>query len=81
MVFAGKPSDFGQLPLAISPGGEGKLSGLIPSFLDAANLADDQNAGSFLALTWNSFAADNNVNSMVFEGNAVYILTTSETYK
>ena len=31
VVFAGKPDEFGQLPLAISPGGEGKLSGLIPS--------------------------------------------------
>jgi len=58
VVFAGKPGDFGQLPLAISPGGEGKLSGLIPSFVDAANFADDQNAGSFAALTWNSFGAE-----------------------
>ena len=58
MVFAGKPNEFGQLPLAISPGGEGKLSGLIPSYIDAANFADDQNAGSFVALTWNSFAPD-----------------------
>ncbi len=58
VIFAGKPSEFGQLPLAISPGGEGKLSGLIPSFVDAAKLADDQSAGSFVALTWNSFATD-----------------------
>ena len=56
VVFAGKPIDFGQLPLAISPTAEGKLSGLIPSFIDAANFADDQSAGSFVALTWNSFA-------------------------
>ncbi len=58
VVFAGKASEFGQLPLAISPGGEGKLSGLIPSFMAAANFADDQNAASFVALTWNSFAAE-----------------------
>jgi hypothetical protein len=58
VVFAGKASDFGQLPLAISPGGDGKLSGLIPSFVDAANFLDDQNAGNFVVLTWNSFATD-----------------------
>jgi hypothetical protein len=58
VVFAGKANEFGQLPLAISPGGEGKLSGLIPSFIDSANFADDQNAGNFVALTWNSFATD-----------------------
>jgi len=58
VVFAGQQSDFGQLPLAISPDGEGKLSGLIPSFIDAANFAGSQNAGSFVALTWNSFATD-----------------------
>jgi len=31
---------------------------LIPSFIDSANFADDQNAGNFVALTWNSFATD-----------------------
>ncbi len=55
VVFAGAETDFGQLPLAISPDGEGKLSGLIPFFTDAASFAGNQNAGSFVVLTWNAF--------------------------
>ena len=58
VVFAGRPNEFGQLPLAISPSGDGKLSGLVPSFISASNFAGDQNTGSFVALTWNSFASD-----------------------
>jgi len=58
VVFAGAPADFGQLPLAVSPGGEGKMSGLIPSFVEAANFADTPVAGGFAVLTWDSFATD-----------------------
>ncbi len=53
VLFAGKAADFGQLPLAVSPTGDGKLSGLIPSFADTPDFS-----GGFLALTWNSFAAN-----------------------
>ncbi|HTV42410.1 MAG TPA: BatA domain-containing protein [Candidatus Sulfotelmatobacter sp.] len=53
VTFAGQPSDFGELPLAISPGGDGKLSGLIPSFQDAP----DFGTGGFFVLTWDWFAA------------------------
>jgi len=67
VVFAGQPADFGQLPLAISPAGEGKLSGLIPSFVDAANFADGQDTGNFVALTWNSFATDSEARWMVLK--------------
>ena len=58
VLFAGKPNDFGQLPLAISPSGEGKLSGLIPAFIESTNFLTDQNAGSFVALPWSFLAAD-----------------------
>jgi len=68
VVFVGQPGDFGQLPLAISPGGEGKLSGLIPSFLEPANFADDENAGSFVALTWHSLASDGAARWAVLKG-------------
>jgi len=53
VIFAGTASDFGQLPLAVSPTGDGKLSGLIPSFVDRPDYF-----GDFLALTWGWFAVD-----------------------
>ncbi len=53
VIFAGKASDFGQLPLAVSPAGDGKLSGLIASFVEAPDFS-----GGFLALTWDTFATD-----------------------
>ncbi len=53
VVFAGKAAGFGQLPLAVSPTGDGKLSGLVPSFVDAPDFS-----GGFLVLTWDSFVTD-----------------------
>ena len=58
VLFAGKPNDFGQLPLAISPSGEGKLSGLVPAFIESTNFLSGQNAGNFVALPWSMLTAD-----------------------
>lgn len=55
VFFAGKTADFGQLPLAISPRSDGKLSGLIPAFVDTPDFADEKLPASFLVLTWDWF--------------------------
>lgn len=57
VLFGGRASDFGQLPLAISPTSEGKLSGLLPRFVDNVDLIArlrDQPSG-LVILTWESF--------------------------
>ena len=51
--FLGQPADYGLLPLALSPTADGKLSGLLTAF----NATPDF-SGGFLALTWDSFAAN-----------------------
>ena len=58
VLFAGKPADFGTLALAISPGSDGKLSGLVPSFSDSDALASallDKRPG-FVVMTWDALA-------------------------
>jgi hypothetical protein len=58
VLFAGATTDFGLLPLAISPGSEGRLSGLIPSFVEPAALAEElrHQPSAFVALTWGTLA-------------------------
>jgi hypothetical protein len=57
VLFTGNAPDFGDLPLAISPEGEGKLSGLIPAF-DTAGWTDSlrDNTAQFVVATWDSVA-------------------------
>jgi hypothetical protein len=40
VLFVGAPTDFGLLPLAISPTADGSLSGLVPAFGTVADLAE-----------------------------------------
>jgi hypothetical protein len=57
VLFAGTASEYGQLPLAISPSGEGRLSGLVPLFVDNADVVArlrGQHSG-LVVLTWESF--------------------------
>ncbi len=58
VLFIGHPGDFGYLPLAMSPTGEGRLSGLVPSYSDtdtlAPALADRQAA--LVVMTWGTLA-------------------------
>lgn len=65
VLFTGKPVDFGTLPLAMSPGGDGKLSGLVPAFTDAASLATAlaDTRPTFVVLTWNSLAGNGGDNA------------------
>jgi hypothetical protein len=58
VLFAGQPADFGTLALAISPGGDGQLSGLVPTFSDADALASAllEQRPSFVVLTWDALA-------------------------
>jgi hypothetical protein len=51
VLFLGSPADFGYLPLALSPGGGGRLSGLAVSFSSLDSFAADKSA-SFVVLTW-----------------------------
>ncbi len=54
VLFIGKAAEFGQLPLAISPGSEGRLSGLIPAFVDVSAVANylRDNPPGLAVLTW-----------------------------
>jgi hypothetical protein len=52
-LFLGAPADFGYLPLALSPGGNGRLSGLGVSFSTFESFAADTRAG-FVVLPWNA---------------------------
>jgi len=52
-LFLGAPADFGYLPLALSPGGNGRLSGLAASFSTFDSFAAGNRAG-FLVLPWNA---------------------------
>ena len=58
VVFAGANVDFGLLPLAMSPSGGGRLSGLMPSFAEGADLQDALRTGeaAFAAMTLDSLA-------------------------
>ena len=58
VFFAGNPADFGQLPLAMCPGGEGKLSGLVASFIEPEALAAAmrEQPSSLVVLTWQALA-------------------------
>jgi hypothetical protein len=51
-LFLGAPADFGYLPLALSPGGDGRLSGLAVSFSSFDSFAAD-NRAAFVVLPWN----------------------------
>jgi hypothetical protein len=54
VLFAGRREEFGQLPLAISPTSDGRLSGLIPQVVEPAELTTKlrESGRLFLALTW-----------------------------
>jgi hypothetical protein len=57
VLFVGSVGEFGQLPLAVSPGSEVNSSGLVARFTEPAGLADslrDQPAG-LIVLTWETF--------------------------
>ena len=51
VVFLGGAADFGYLPLAMSPTGDGRLSGLAISFSSLETFAADKQPG-FVALPW-----------------------------
>jgi hypothetical protein len=53
VVFLGSPADFGYLPLAMSPTGDGSLSGLATSFSSFESLAADKQPG-FVVLPWDA---------------------------
>jgi hypothetical protein len=53
VLFLGRPADFGYLPLALSPGGNGNLSGLAVSFSTFDSFAADTPA-SFVVLPWDA---------------------------
>jgi hypothetical protein len=51
VLFVGSPADFGYLPLALSPTGDGRLSGLAISFSSLESFAADPRPG-FVVLPW-----------------------------
>jgi hypothetical protein len=53
VLFLGSPADFGYLPLALSPGGGGRLSGLTASFSSFDSFAAGKRAG-FVVLPWDA---------------------------
>ncbi len=58
VVFAGTPGEFGLLPAAVSPSGDGRLTGLVPVFVNATGFAvalREQNPALAVA-TWESLA-------------------------
>jgi hypothetical protein len=57
VLFAGRREEFGQLPLAISPTSDGRLSGLIPQVVEPSGLAAKlrETGPLFLVLTWQSW--------------------------
>jgi hypothetical protein len=58
VLFAGEPGDFGYLPLAMSPSGQGRLSGLVVSFSGGDSLPASLAGGtaSFAVTTWDRLA-------------------------
>jgi hypothetical protein len=58
VVFAGAREEFGLLPAAVSPSGDGRLTGLVPVFVSASGFAAawrEQNPALVVA-TWESLA-------------------------
>jgi len=53
VLFLGSPADFAYLPLALSPGGDGRLSGLATSFSSFDAFAAGKPTG-FLVLPWDA---------------------------
>jgi len=53
VLFLGSPADFGYLPLALSPGGDARLSGLAVSFSTFDAFAAG-NRANFVVLPWNA---------------------------
>jgi hypothetical protein len=51
VLFLGSPADFGYLPLALSPTGDGRLSGLATTFSSFDSLAADKRP-AFVVLPW-----------------------------
>ena len=58
VLFVGREEDFGLFPMAISPSGDGKFSGLVPAFVTTAELvkALDEKKPALVALSWPSLA-------------------------
>jgi hypothetical protein len=53
VLFLGSPADFGYLPLALSPTGDGRLSGLAISFSTFESFAASRHP-DFVVLPWNA---------------------------
>jgi hypothetical protein len=53
VLFLGGPEDFGYLPLALAPTGDGRLSGLAVSFSSFESFAADKGPG-FVVLPWDA---------------------------
>ena len=58
VLFAGKEDEFGLLPIALSPAGGGRLSGLVPVFIDAGELSFSlsEKRPVLVASTWEALA-------------------------
>ena len=58
VLFLGVPDEFGLLPMALSPSGDGRLSGLVPMFTNVNNFATAvrQVAPVLVVATWETAA-------------------------
>jgi hypothetical protein len=54
VMFLGNPADFGYLPLALSPTGDGRLSGLATSYASFESLAAGEHP-AFVVVPWDTF--------------------------
>ncbi len=59
VLFVGKDEDFGLFPMAISPSGDGRFSGLLPLFVTPAELvkAIDDKKPALVAVSWAAMGA------------------------
>ena len=79
VLFAGKSDEFGLLPFAISPSIDGKLSGLVPLFIEPGSLADSlqEKKPVLVVLTWETLARGTGIASLksyVEEGGNLFVI-------
>ncbi len=69
VLFAGRPEEFGLLPIAISPFGDGRQSGLVTLFSEPALTMDKlrQSNSVFVVMTWESLAKLNAASGRALE--------------